>query len=78
MPVILSRVICLFIFSHVLPFRLPLSPLIRIVGDRFTWQVKAAILSTLSVVLTKGGIALKPFLPQLQTTFIRCLQDTNR
>ncbi|KAJ8616836.1 hypothetical protein MRB53_036208 [Persea americana] len=49
--------------------------LIRIVGDRFPWQVKGAILSTLSIVITKGGMALKPFLPQLQTTFIKCLQD---
>lgn len=49
--------------------------LIRIVGDRFPWQVKAAILSTLCIVISKGGMALKPFLPQLQTTFIKCLQD---
>ncbi|XP_074569489.1 LOW QUALITY PROTEIN: protein ILITYHIA-like [Curcuma longa] len=31
-------------------------PLIRIVGDRFTWQVKAAILSTLSIIISKGGL----------------------
>ncbi|CAI5531411.1 unnamed protein product [Closterium sp. Naga37s-1] len=62
--------VCLLPPSH--------SPLIRIVGDRFPWQVKAAILSTLAILITKGGIALKPFLPQLQTTFIRCLQDSNR
>ncbi|KAM0941961.1 putative armadillo-like helical, translational activator Gcn1, TOG domain-containing protein [Dioscorea sansibarensis] len=53
-------------------------PLIRILGDRFAWQVKAAILSTLSILISKGGIALKPFLPQLQTTFIKCLQDNAR
>ncbi|XP_078182456.1 putative protein kinase regulator ILITHYIA isoform X2 [Carex rostrata] len=53
-------------------------PLIRIIGDRFPWQVKAAILSTLSIMIIKGGIALKPFLPQLQTTFVRCLQDSTR
>ncbi|KAJ1694352.1 hypothetical protein LUZ63_011050 [Rhynchospora breviuscula] len=53
-------------------------PLIRIIGDRFPWQVKAAILSTLSIMISKGGIALKPFLPQLQTTFVRCLQDSTR
>ncbi|CAN6287018.1 unnamed protein product [Urochloa humidicola] len=53
-------------------------PLIRILGDRFPWQVKSAILSTLTIIITKGGIALKPFLPQLQTTFVKCLQDTNR
>ncbi|KAJ8498675.1 hypothetical protein OPV22_009227 [Ensete ventricosum] len=53
-------------------------PLIRIIGDRFPWQVKAAILSTLSIMISKGGMALKPFLPQLQTTFIKCLQDSAR
>ncbi|XP_042484650.1 protein ILITYHIA [Macadamia integrifolia] len=53
-------------------------PLIRIIGDRFPWQVKSAILSTLCIMITKGGIALKPFLPQLQTTFIKCLQDNAR
>nr|CAD1820930.1 unnamed protein product [Ananas comosus var. bracteatus] len=53
-------------------------PLIRIIGDRFPWQVKAAILSTLSIIISKGGIALRPFLPQLQTTFIKCLQDNTK
>lgn len=53
-------------------------PLIRIIGDRFPWQVKGAILSTLSIIISKGGISLKPFLPQLQTTFIKCLQDNAR
>eukprot|EP00245_Coleochaete_scutata_P006610 TRINITY_DN2110_c0_g4_i1.p1 TRINITY_DN2110_c0_g4~~TRINITY_DN2110_c0_g4_i1.p1 ORF type:complete len:1158 (-),score=253.89 TRINITY_DN2110_c0_g4_i1:298-3738(-) len=61
------------------PFVIPITgPLIRIIGDRFPWQVKAAILSTLSILIGKGGIALKPFLPQLQTTFIKCLQDGAR
>ncbi|XP_022719011.1 protein ILITYHIA isoform X2 [Durio zibethinus] len=60
-------------------FVIPITgPLIRIIGDRFPWQVKSAILSTLSVMIRKGGIALKPFLPQLQTTFIKCLQDNTR
>ncbi|KAG0496604.1 hypothetical protein HPP92_001295 [Vanilla planifolia] len=60
-------------------FVIPITgPLIRIIGDRFPWQVKGAILSTLSIIISKGGIALKPFLPQLQTTFIKCLQDNTR
>ncbi|KAL3523389.1 hypothetical protein ACH5RR_016223, partial [Cinchona calisaya] len=60
-------------------FVIPITgPLIRIIGDRFPWQVKSAILSTLSIILRKGGMALKPFLPQLQTTFIKCLQDNTR
>ncbi|KAL8544545.1 hypothetical protein ACS0TY_004932 [Phlomoides rotata] len=60
-------------------FVIPITgPLIRIIGDRFPWQVKSAILSTLSIMIQKGGIALKPFLPQLQTTFVKCLQDSTR
>jgi HEAT repeat protein len=53
-------------------------PLIRIIGDHFPWQVKSAILSTLTIMIRKGGISLKPFLPQLQTTFVKCLQDNTR
>ncbi|XP_019174224.1 PREDICTED: eIF-2-alpha kinase activator GCN1-like [Ipomoea nil] len=51
---------------------------IRIIGDRFPWKVKSSILSTLSIIIWKGGLALKPFLPQLQTTFVKCLQDITR
>ncbi|KAI9078431.1 hypothetical protein K1719_039650 [Acacia pycnantha] len=60
-------------------FVIPITgPLIRIIGDRFPWQVKSAILSTLSIMIRKGGMALKPFLPQLQTTFVKCLHDSTR
>jgi hypothetical protein len=53
-------------------------PLIRIVGDRFVWQVKAAIYSTLTLLLDKGGATLKPFLPQLQTQFVKALKDPTK
>ncbi|XP_052627225.1 uncharacterized protein LOC128133734, partial [Lactuca sativa] len=53
-------------------------PLIRIIGDRFPWQVKSSILSTLTIIIAKGGMALKPFLLQPQTTFVKFLQDNPR
>lgn len=49
--------------------------MIRIIGDRFPWQVKAAILRTLGTLIAKAGLGLKPFVPQLQTTFVKCLLD---
>jgi len=53
-------------------------PLLRIVGDRNPSAVKIAILRTLGLVLVKGGPALRAFVPQFQTTFVKALSDPSR
>ncbi|KAF2363096.1 HEAT repeat [Trinorchestia longiramus] len=53
-------------------------PLIRILGDRFAPSVKVAVLNTIGLLLEKTGVMLKPFLPQLQTTFIKAIHDPHR
>lgn len=53
-------------------------PLLRIVGDRNPPAVKIAILRTLGMVLVKGGTALRAFVPQFQTTFVKALSDPSR
>lgn len=53
-------------------------PLIRTVGDKFPAAVKEEILYALTLIMGKGGASLKPFLPQLQTTFVRTLNDANK
>jgi hypothetical protein len=53
-------------------------PLLRIVGDRNPPNVKIAILKTLGLILVKGGPALRAFVPQFQTTFVKALADPSR
>lgn len=53
-------------------------PLIRVAGDRFPSVVKYAILNALCTLLRKGGVMLKAFVPQLQTTFIKAFSDPSR
>eukprot|EP00927_Polykrikos_kofoidii_P038654 TRINITY_DN33056_c0_g1_i1.p1 TRINITY_DN33056_c0_g1~~TRINITY_DN33056_c0_g1_i1.p1 ORF type:complete len:2747 (+),score=558.46 TRINITY_DN33056_c0_g1_i1:885-8243(+) len=50
-------------------------PLIRIVGDRLSSTVKKAIVDTLRSLLLRGGATLKPILPQLQITYVKCMTD---
>lgn len=61
------------------PFLIKLTgPLLRIVGDRNPSSVKIAIVQTLGLILTKGGPALRAFVPQFQTTFVKALSDPSR
>ena len=61
------------------PFLIKLTgPLLRIVGDRNPSAVKIAIVKTLGLILTKGGPALRAFVPQFQTTFVKALSDPSR
>ncbi|KAM0793613.1 hypothetical protein ACM66B_001046 [Microbotryomycetes sp. NB124-2] len=50
-------------------------PLIRVIGDRFPAPVKSAILSTLTTLLGRVPLFVKPFFPQLQRTFVKSLTD---
>lgn len=53
-------------------------PLIRIIGDMFDVTTRVQLYHALNLLLSKAGDALRPFLPQLQTTFIRALRDANK
>jgi hypothetical protein len=50
-------------------------PLIRVLGDKYPTNVRVCLLQSLQVLLERLGAALKPFLPQLQTTYQKCAQD---
>jgi HEAT repeat protein len=53
-------------------------PLIRVLGDRYGWNIKVATLEALVELVRKVGAAAKSFLPQLQTSYLKALGDVNR
>ncbi|KAJ4461537.1 hypothetical protein PAPYR_2126 [Paratrimastix pyriformis] len=53
-------------------------PLIRVIADKFGWRVKAAILKTFALLITKIGPLIKSFVSPLQTTFVKALNDPTR
>ncbi|GME98509.1 unnamed protein product [Ambrosiozyma monospora] len=50
-------------------------PLIRVIGERFSGDVKSAILLALNKLFAKIPQFLRPFIPQLQRTFVKSLSD---
>lgn len=53
-------------------------PLLRIVADRISNNIKITISDILSIMIFKAGNLLKPFYPQIQVFFLRSLMDANR
>lgn len=61
------------------PFAIKLvGSLIRVMSDRFPWQVKAAVLLALNTLLKLTPLFLRAFAPQLQSTLVKSLSDKNR
>lgn len=50
-------------------------PLIRVIGERFSSDIKSAILLAINKLFNKIPQFLLPFIPQLQRTFIKSLSD---
>lgn len=52
-----------------------MGPLIRIINDRFPWQIKLAILKTMGMLIFKAGDEMRKFVAALQPIFLKCLPD---
>lgn len=64
--------------ANLKPFATPITgPLIRVIGERVSSDIKSAILSALINLLKKIPQFLRPFIPQLQRTFVRSLSDSS-
>lgn len=58
------------------PFATPITgPLIRVIGEKVSSDIKSAILAALTNLLRRIPQFLRPFIPQLQRTFVRSLSD---
>ena len=64
MYVYINVCVCVYIYIY------------SIIGDRFPWRVKSAILSALHSLIKKCNKNLKAVVPQLQTTLLRSLSDS--
>lgn len=53
-------------------------PLIRILSEKLDPEIKAAVLLASGLLITKGGVGIKALVPQMQTTFLKCLVDPAR
>lgn len=51
-------------------------PLIRVIGEKVSPNIKSAILYALTNLLCRIPQFLRPFIPQLQRTFVRSLSDS--
>lgn len=61
------------------PFVIKLTgPLIRSLSGRVPWQVKAAVLRALQGLIKNGSAVMRSFVPQLQSSFVKSLSDSNR
>ncbi|KAG5445430.1 translational activator of GCN4, variant 2 [Clonorchis sinensis] len=55
-----------------------LGPLIRLLGERQTNVVRMAVVESLTSLITKCSQSARPFVTQLQATFLKCLGDSHR
>jgi len=50
-------------------------PLIRVVVERVSIEVKITLLKAIELMLTKAEMGMKTFAPQLQSTLLKCIND---
>ncbi|CAH8563787.1 unnamed protein product [Schistosoma rodhaini] len=55
-----------------------IGPLIRLLGERQTNVVRVAVLQSLTSLVNKCPQSVRPFVTQLQSTFLKCLGDAHK